>query len=29
MMDIETKEVFTSDTVTGLYPGVVGRSKGA
>jgi len=28
MMDIETKEVFTSDAVPGLYPGVVGRSRG-
>jgi serine/threonine protein phosphatase 1 len=27
MMDIDTKEVFTSDPVPGLYPGVEGRRK--
>lgn len=27
MMDIETKEVFVSDPVPGLYPGVSGRKK--
>lgn len=27
MMDLDTKEVFTSDAVPGLYPGVVGRRR--
>jgi serine/threonine protein phosphatase 1 len=27
MMNIETKEVFTSDPVPSLYPGVMGRTK--
>lgn len=27
MMDIETREIFTSDPVPSLYPGVEGRSK--
>ena len=27
MMDIETKEVFISDPVPELYPGVEGRKK--
>lgn len=27
MMDVETKEVFTSDPVPSLYPGVVGRTR--
>jgi serine/threonine protein phosphatase 1 len=27
MMDIHTKEVFTSDPVPSLYPGVIGRSR--
>jgi serine/threonine protein phosphatase 1 len=27
MMNIETKEIFTSDPVSSLYPGVKGRSK--
>ena len=28
MMDIETKEVFSSDVVPSLYPGIKGRSRG-
>ena len=27
MMDVDTKEVFTSDPVPSLYPGIVGRKK--
>ena len=27
MMNIETKEIFSSDIVTSLYPGVKGRSR--
>lgn len=27
MMDIDTKEVYTSDPVPSLYPGVIGRTK--
>jgi serine/threonine protein phosphatase 1 len=27
MMNVDTKEVFTSDPVPDLYPGVVGRIK--
>ncbi len=27
MMDVDTKEIFTSDVVSTLYPGVLGRTK--
>jgi serine/threonine protein phosphatase 1 len=29
MMDLETKEIFTSETVPSLYPGIKGRTKKA